>query len=311
MGRMTHDKSAKDFKDPLVQALAERTSYSPGVAVYFKELYVRCCELAGVEEDGYGLAPDGKKMWTHQWIGFAMKALRKEGLTAQNRKGHWELTQEGVERASSITGVALTATPIDVDTAPRAQAPVAKTPTTAPIVNTQVQTKERGQSLALVSQEPDAEYHRDAYIRGLAIAATPCRGNFSDRSAVCERCAIQGTCKSIMAVELAALSAVMVKEDAEVEARRKREEKERKRREEEAKRREEAGEPEPPPADVIDDLSGGSAEGKATLPAGTKAEGIVAALDSTCGHCGKTIPKHSKCMWVAGVGTFHEDCVKV
>ena len=45
-------------------------------------------------------------------------------------------------------------------------------------------------------------------------------------------------------------------------------------------------------------------------PLGKGMEKIVAALESDCAHCGKTIPKGEKCMWSPGSGLYHVDCVQ-
>ena len=99
-----------------------------------------------------------------------------------------------------------------------------------------------------------------------------------------------------MAVEYAALAAVMRREEKE------------------AIERKAAAEAAAKAAPVASATAEAATEaGEPSLgekPLGKGMEKIVSALESDCAHCNKTIPKGEKCMWSPGSGLFHVDCVQ-
>ena len=282
MGRRSHKLSAKNFTEPLLMVLGQKTNFTPGTQVYFKDTYQEVIDAMNIDPDEYGVQSSTGKLWVHQWIGFAFKALKNDSrLCAQTMKGRWELTEAGCREARRLCGTEITEE--SLNTAPVA-APVEAAPTNLVQI-------EGGRSFA-APKVPEGFYHHDSYIRSIAIKNTRCFGNFSQKSRVCNKCPLKEACLQYMAVEYAALAALM-----------RREEKEEVERREAAEAAAQAA-PEAPTKEETEEQALGS------KPLGKGMEKIVAALESDCAHCGKTIPKGEKCMWSPGSGLYHVDCVQ-
>jgi len=290
MGRRSHKLSAKNFTEPLLKVLGQRTNFTPGTQVYFKDTYQEVIDAMGIDLDEFGVQGSTGKPWVHQWIGFAFKSLKNDnGMCAQNMKGRWELTEAGCVEARRLCGTVVAIS--DFDRAEASTPVAAEVAAPAPMSIAQI---EGGRSFA-APKVPEGFYHHDSYIRSIAIKNTRCFGNFSDRSRVCNKCPLKEACVQYMAVEYAAMAAMM-----------RREEKEATERAAVADAAAMAAPVAAATAEVVLDAEVATGD----KPAGKGMEKIVAALESDCAHCDKTIPKGEKCMWSPGSGLYHVGCVQ-
>ena len=273
--KRTQGLSARDFKNPLLIVLHEMSHGVPGRTVYFKDTYKAVCDRMGITEDQYGNQPSTGKLWVHQWIGFAFKALKKPdvGLCEAGRKGRWTLTEKGQAEAQRLADNGETFT---------VEAPVQTEPD---LVQIQAKVIENanpgGVSLVLAGVDPADDYHADPYIRSLAIQQTRCFGNYSAKSRTCGKCPLAGRCQAKMAMDLSVLAALW-RENANKPV-------EEPKVEEPKVEAKESGKP---------DLS--------NLP--KDADIVVAALPSVCVHCGGEIAKGEQAIWIPSTGTFHTTC---
>lgn len=132
----------------------------------------------------------------------------------------------------------------------------------------------------------------DPYLLSLQVSSVPCYGHFSDRSNFCSECPIRIGCFEQIKTQLAQMQHTFALQEAE-----------------EARLAstvpasytdQDDGTPEPPKrakkpvANVAYDTS--------------KAEDIIATLETACVVCGNLIQKNEDCKWIAGVGVFHLAC---
>jgi hypothetical protein len=263
--------------------LGQKTNFTPGTQVYFKDTYQEIIDAMGIDLDEFGVQGSTGKPWVHQWIGFAFKSLKNDnGLCAQNMKGRWELTEAGCLEARRLCG-----TEADAPTAPAFTVEAL-----AEAVEPAMPATIGGRSF-VTPKVPEGFYHHDSYIRSIAIKNTRCFGNFSDRSRVCNKCPLKEACLQYMAVEYAAMAAMMRREEKEAV--------------ELAATADAAAKAAPvaaaTAAAAVENTTGDK-------PAAKGMEKIVAALESDCAHCDKTIPKGEKCMWSPGSGLYHVGCVQ-
>jgi len=282
MGRKGNfEVSGSDFKDPLLITLGRLSDFRAGVAVFHKDTYAPICTLMEIEEGRYGTQDGTNALWVHRWVGDAMKALKGDGLTEQGAKrGRWQLSEEGLQAALRL------AEERGLETVPTSTNP-----------------EESGDSevAPLEMPQPTDEYHHDPYLRSLALAETPCRGNYSSRSQTCKCCPLQQSCRNLMAIELSALAATMRKEALQEQQRQKLRE----------KNKALAAEARPENAD----------RGSIPLPDVTSEEAITykgqqiipieAAIESVCMYgCGEPIHQGDKSYYIAGDGCYHPECLQ-
>jgi hypothetical protein len=188
--------SARHFKDPLILTLGEMSHFTEGYPIYFKDTYAAIAAKMEISLDDYGFQPATGQLWVTQWIGFAFKALRTSNppMCQQNMKGRWELTEQGLERARVLASQ--TVSEIEIPEAPDKNEP-------PPVIEGGVTLN---LNVAIAAKAATGYYHTDSYLRGLAINATRCFGNWSAKSTTCKRCPLIQSCKESMAVDLSALS---------------------------------------------------------------------------------------------------------
>jgi hypothetical protein len=249
-----------------------------GRCIYFKDTYGPVCEKMGITADQFGSQPSTGKLWVHQWIGFAFKALKapKEGMTQPGRKGRWALTDKGLaeylrlqDGGSSFVVAATVAAASEPDLA-QIQAKVIENATPG------------GMSLILGGRTPTDDYHVDPYIRSLAILNTRCFGNYSAKSRTCGKCPLAGRCQAKMSMDLSVLASLW--------------------RDNERRAIEEAAMPKATEVDPSTVQEPTQAE----LPEG--ADYVIAAMPSICVHCGGKVEKGARTIWLPETGTFHTTC---
>ena len=257
--------SARHFKDPLILTLGEMSQFTEGCPIYFKDTYARIADRMEIGLEDYGFQPATGQLWVTQWIGFAFKALRTSTppLCQQNMKGRWELTEQGLERARFLASQTASETEAatNVKQAPAIEGGV--------VLNL---------NTAIAAKAAVGYYHTDSYLRGLAIEATRCFGNWSAKSTTCKRCPLIQSCKESMAVGLSALSRRL--NLAEIEANRPVEVEE--------------TPVEETPVDVATD-----AQRIQNVPVATE-----------CYVCNDPIGKGTECYWVKPHGMAHLQCHK-
>ena len=159
----------------------------------------------------------------------------------------------------------------------------------------------------------ESAYHADPYIVGLALAATPCYGNYSNRSQTCEACTVKGRCINAMAASLTTLAASLREQDKKLEEIRA--------RQEAAKAKAAAaGTPVPaskpdPMNDIVEEMLGNSSGTKPFSLNGRKVETIKVMAASKCMRCGGSIALGEKACWIppnegGESGSLHEACAK-
>lgn len=132
-------------------------------------------------------------------------------------------------------------------------------------------------------------YDEDAYLRALAVMATPCFGAYATGDSVCGSCLLASGCKQATDARLASIAADIDQIDAATRARAQ------------AHQRVVADQDA-----SIDELLGLTAA-KTTNAAPPSI--IEVQRDSVCETCGKQIPKGTKAWWVRARGMFHSNCV--
>jgi hypothetical protein len=267
--------SARHFKDPLILTLGELSHFQEGCPVYFKDTYATIIEKMGICLEDYGYQPSTGQLWVTQWIGFAFKALRSASpaLCQQNMKGRWELTEPGLERAKFLSS--------HKEISPAGStAPAATKSEKAPVIHGGVSL-----NLSAMAMQKTGFYHTDSYLRGLAIEATRCFGNWSTKSTICKRCPLVQSCKEAMAFGLSALN-----------------------RQWEVKEKE-ASEPTAPvetPVEVATEEA--PVEPKPTTGDAQLIQNVPVATE--CYVCNGAIEKSAKCYWIKPHGMAHIECHK-
>ena len=272
--------SARDFRNPLLMVLGDLSYGVAGRCIYFKDCYGPVCEKMGITADQFGTQASTGKLWVHQWVGFAFKAMKspKEGLTQPGRKGRWALTEKGLAEYQRLQdgGETFVVT---------ATVAAASEPDIAQIQAKVIENATRGgMTLVLGGRTPTDDYHVDPYIRSLAIQNTRCFGNYSAKSRTCGKCPLAGRCQAKMSMDLSVLASLW-------------RDNERKAAEEAAKPKVEAEvNPEAPCKEPT----------QAELPEG--ADFVIAAMPSVCVACGGQVSKGERTIWLPETGTFHTTC---
>jgi len=289
------DITQKTFQPHLLAALGELVDYTAGTSVPFTETYAPVCERMGITEDQYGQCETHEKPWTHRLIGLSFRTLRDKGLGDYEKKGHWTLTQMGVQKARENAGL-----PAPVG-APK---PIPKVPKAAPIHATARVTglAEIGSNADVLRLPTVHPYHNDPYLRALAIERTPCFGAFSSRSETCKTCPLSQECTGAGEAAKAKIAADMEAEDARTIAAKVAKEKAKTDKNESID-------------DLIssfDEVDDGATKTKAQKPSkstGKKPSKATAQREGICCRCSGAIKKGAECYWIKGEGIMHADCL--
>jgi len=276
----------KDFVPHLMQVLGDLSQRTPGVAIPMEDTFEFVCARMGLQVSNFGTAEGKKTPWVYRQIGLAFRQMRDNGLGEYASRGHWALTQEGVEQ-------------LKPDHTPEA-------PTAAALAAVKAQAAEEDADDNVVHlSDPGNEhpYSDDPYIRGLAVEQTACFGAHSVRSDVCKGCLLAEDCLVAISVRKAEIASELERD--EMVAREAAKTKAKKKDQQDAS---------------IDELMG-SMEGTDNTSAkfGKKGkfnplpEQIVsdafAQQESVCAQCNEKIPEGASCFWVEGEGIFHPECI--
>lgn len=275
----------KTFSPHVLAVLGELTNHTAGVAVQFTETYAPVCARMGITEDQHGQCETHGKPWTHRLIGLAFRGLRDKGLGEYVTKGQWALTPAGVQHLSKTDKKA--------QAVPTAQPEVVESVCAVAKVQIAPQTNTK-KVVQLPSTHP---YHNDPYVRALAIRNTPCFGSVSPKNDTCKVCPFLSECQQatlaakskiaqdLLAEETAAMAIAAAKAKAKANK-----------------------------TESIDDLinSFDDKSPRKAKPAKGKVQGrpakATAQRDAKCEACAKMIKKETTCIWVNGVGLFHDAC---
>jgi hypothetical protein len=180
-----HKYSASHFREPLLEVLGELTSSTAFQPINCKDTYGPVCAKLGITADEFGTQEASGKLWVHQWIGWAFRALKKNGETTamdslgvKFRRGYWALTPKGL--GSVPAG--------DDDSAPAQQVLPPVVIEDKPVVPT------------------ISDPYADAYLRKLAIDQTKCYGQFSRQAPACTTCLLRSPCSQHFLAKLSALA---------------------------------------------------------------------------------------------------------
>lgn len=276
----------RDFVPHLLTVLADLTQQTPGLSVPMQETYDPVCHRMGIKVADFGKSEHGtegnKTPWVHRQIGLAFRQIRDNGLGEYAKRGHWALTQAGVDQLADE----------------KAEAPSAATLAAAKV---QAQEDDESNVVQLTGSGNEHPYSDDPYIRGLAVARTECFGAYSSRSDVCKACLLRDDCVEAVAVRKAQIAADLERD--ELAARQAAQAQKKKKDQQNAS---------------IDELMR-TMEGDDTKTFGKMGkfqplpEQVVttaeAQRESICGQCSEQIPENQECFWVEGEGIFHPDCI--
>lgn len=183
------DISAKDFQTPLLRVLGDMTHFLPGIPVKGADTYEPVMALMGIADiEEHGINKASGQPMVAKWIQWANSALRKGGLTENAKRGYWQLTSEGKDKA--IEAARKAGTLPSGDDAPESKAPESK-----------------GVPLPTVKAKAGV-YHEDPYVVSLAIQQTRCFGHFSGHGrAACVDCPLARECRNMWASRLSKIAA--------------------------------------------------------------------------------------------------------
>jgi hypothetical protein len=314
--------TASTFREPLLRALGTKTGLVADTSVPMSDVLPLVYAETGYTEEQFGSDPHGHPM-VRLWVQQAYnKLLGKQDLTAKAGRGQWALNAAGVQVAAALLRKPVptqVSSPLAVheavpaedeqgisfddllDTVTGSAAPPAGVPepiAAAPVVVTSMHEGGGGVSWSLGSQVNT--YNSDPYIRGLAVEATRCFGEFSPRSDVCKTCPLSGACKAVVFTRAAELAVTFRKRDEEA-----------------AKRAAQPTAVTPPEevddiTDIIsaikDEVEGASA--KPTKPVADGSTTMTIPTDAKCKACGQKIPRGTDCSFVRGEGAYHNECYK-
>jgi hypothetical protein len=271
--------SAKNFRDPLIKALAVKANWQPNVTVKFHETYEPILAEMGIANtSAHGNQPTTGRPWVEQWIGWAFRSLRDSNLAELPARGKWSLTQKGIDYARALTGTKSITVNISATTVNKATA-------TPVVADEEPESQDDGNLGATLTLDiPAADPGIDPYLKTLQAKAAKCLGKWSERATLCMSCPITSACKAVLRSDLSALAAQMDREE-QIKAQ--------------------------PNSDLdLEDLLNDTKAQTKTAKTKTGMTRIRAALDSVCETCGKKIARGEWCYWDAGEGLYHESCVQ-
>jgi len=286
----------KTVQPHLLAALGELVDYTADTAIRFTETYAPVCERMGISEDEYGQCETHDKPWTHRLIGLAFRTLRDKGLGDYEKKGYWALTKMGVQKAREEAGLPAPAFVEEAPKVPEAPVHTAARATDLAVANTGADV------LRLPMVHP---YHNDSYIRGLAIAQTPCFGAYSGRSETCKTCPLASECDNAVLAAKAKIAADLEATDAKEAAAKVAK----------AKAKADKNESIDDLISSFDEVDDGADTGKkkkakkSSKSTGKKPSKATAQREGICCRCSGAIKKGAECYWIKGEGIMHADCL--
>lgn len=284
----------KTFAPHLLVALGELTEYEANVSVPMEETFKPVCARMGIEED-YGGETAGGYKFTHRNIGLAFRQhVRGKGLGDSPKKGHWMLTQQGVDEARQIAGVAAPEVEDDDHDETEEMPAAARADATA-------EDNDEDDGADVLNLPVRHPYSDDPYIRSLAIASVPCFGAWSKRSDACSGCPIASDCRAQVGARKAEMAAELEAEEAARIAKEKAD------AERDAKKAQSVGELIESAAREEGSSQAGK-KGKFKPAAGQEFADATATRGSVCLQCGEKIPKGEPVKWCSDEGIFHVGC---
>ncbi len=278
---LVEQPTASSFREPLLRVLGRLSGLQAGYGVPMQAAIDAVCQETGFTENQFGTdGPTGAprlRVVIQQAYG---KNLCYHELARSAERGVWVLTEAGVEIATTLLAA------VTIEDAPVPQPAFGG-----------------GEGLAWTPGPQFNTYNPDAYIRSLAIAATPCFGEFSDRSEVCGRCPLSGACKATLLVRLADCARELRERDAALRLKAE--------REAAALARGEiiASEKEPEVAEEEEDIDSIIAAIEANSVG--EAKEIDVPVASKCAKCADKIDRGTKGMFIAGTGIYHKHCYEM
>lgn len=260
------------LRDHVLQATRHLTKGVPNVPVRASAVVAYVLRELGVDPD----SDLGKKAATNaSWVG--TQTLRKEGLLGPaDRRGWWILTEGS---GPVIDGHGSMEAPQVVEEVPRGPRGT-QAPFTAPL------------------QDP---YSTDRYILSLAVAQTPCFGDYAEHDDTCKTCPISRMCRSTLFARLQEISDLLSQESQQSVPTRE-------------SIRDISLEEILKELSSVSSTTGLASDSSPTnhLPstehprlAGVAMEVLV---ESLCCRCRQILPEKSIAMYASGVGYWHEHC---
>lgn len=257
------------FREPVLQALRALSGNAPGVGVPARDVTDLVFQTLGVDD------PDPKVRNNANFC--ATQLLKGQGFLETPTRGIWALTPQGVKGSpvEALLSQGATLPPVDQPAPHRAPSPW--------------EDDTVGASIYLLPVTDS--YSDDPYIRSLAIHQTPCFGNHTEGSPICDCCPVAGSCRSKQVLLLSAIAATLGKRD------------------EEAARQ--AAQPPPAPSkgedieDVLLVLEKQFARTRDTSPTSAGVEMDVP-IESVCSVCKKTLREGTRAIYVVDVGFRHK-----
>jgi hypothetical protein len=288
------------FQPHLLAVLGVMTNFTANTPVHMKETYAPICKRMGITEEALGMSSHGS-LTTHRMIGYAMRGMRDHGLGDFAKKGQWVLTAEGVKEALREAGEEVPVEEFDLDPEFEAEPEVAEVAKVGSDTGSVAMNEEfEAEVVQLPVVKTTHPYSDDPYIRGLAIAQTPCFGTHSERSKTCETCPLAVDCLESIKLSLAHFAAKLDAAEAEPEKSPMPDEAEPEKSAESL-------------ASLLDNLDDQGAEG----PAGTfkithkmVAMPGKAKVETLCSQCMGKMAPGTETVWVHSHGQFHVACVK-
>lgn len=260
--------TAKNFTDPVLRALADLTDYQVDKNIGSKELNTRVCGLLDLTEDEWGIYKRSR-LWTHELIGQALATLKRNEMAHNPTRGHWSLTDNGLETARTMRDTLFAK--------PGVESAAAMTTAAAAIMEDDENAT--AETLVIVT---NSEAASDDYLRKVMEESAECFGHYDAADKACKGCAVQGSCQATMLIKLSELAKHIRTEDA--------------------RRQEVLAEPADPVAGIDKKI-----EKMVAVPK-KNAKRIKSWMDACCTKCGVDIKKGEWSMWAVGVGMWHEAC---
>jgi hypothetical protein len=281
----------KDFVPHLLIVLADLTKHEPGVSIPMQETYDPVCGRMGISVSDFGKSEHGtegnKTPWVHRQIGLAFRQIRDNGLGEYAKRGHWALTQAGLDQLTSE----------------KAEVPSAATLAAAKAQARAEDDADDSNVVQLQDDQSEHPYSDDAYIRGLAVERTPCFGAHSVRSDVCKGCLLRDDCVSAVSIRKAQIAADLERE--EMVAKKAAEARQKKKDQQNASIDELMAKMD---AGTDDDKTFGKMGVYEPSP-GELVSSASAHRETICAQCNEQIPENQDCYWVEGEGIFHPECI--
>lgn len=311
--------TAATFRDPLLRVLGRMTGLQAGQVVESDDVLPLVYEESGIGENDHGtdsLDRPQVKAWILQCFN---RKLKNEGLSDNTGRGKWILTVDGVKVAAILLGQPIP-NPMDADEGELELEDLLDLSSETPETGAGVEPDDLDDFLDLVVPASEHEggvgrafdigpmintYHKDAYIRTLAMQSTDCMGKWSSRSSVCESCGLEGACKAQAMALLAEIAASMDNEDEQQKLR--------------AAQPAQPAQPAPAPdpmADAVDGILGIIHENDKNKPPKITftSKKLPARVRTVCGTCRSTIEMGGEGMFIKGSsdpqynGMHHIDC---